>query len=213
MHYNPFIMPEFTQYTNKPVNTIFELGCHTGLYTGEIQRHYNPFLIHSFECNPDTINICRANLAILKNVHLHEYAVLDYDGETTFFPIDDADVLQKGSSSVYLLGKEKNIKQKEITVNCITLDTFCKNNDVKKIDLICADIEGAEHLAFKNQEILHSTDYIITEVQVDPNWKKGYPTIKDLESSLGRYNFKLKKIIYGPTTPNIAGDALYVRED
>lgn len=212
MHYNPFILNHFTEYIEKPIDNIFELGCHNGAYTSEIKNFYNPKVIHSFECNPDTINICRKKLEKLENVFLHEYAVLNFDGITRFFPIDDNDILQKGSSSVYLLDKEKNIKQKEIIVKTITLDTFCKNNSIDKIDLICADIEGAEHLAFKNQEILHKTKYIITEVQIDPNWKKGYPTIMQLENSLSEYNFKLKKIVYGPTTPNIAGDALYVRQ-
>lgn len=214
---NTYTKEQFTKHIKKDISTVFELGTRDGLFAKGIQDVFSPKELHLFECNPQAFTAIENNIANLTNVFFHKHAILDYDGEVTFYPINTEELLQLGSSSMFRCDPQSEpvcsqarLPTLEITVPCKTLDTFCKEQNIDKVELICADIEGAEYLAFKDQDILHTTDYIITEVQVHPDWKPGFPTIEDLERSLSKYGFKLKELVL--TIPNMAGDALYCKE-
>lgn len=216
---NTYIKEKFRKHIKKDISTVFELGAWDGLFARGLQEVYSPKEIHLFECNSKVFPVIERNIANLTNVFLHKHAVLDYDGEVSFYPIKTTSPnnrYESGPSSIFKTDHSRpsvctvNLSQTETTVPCKTLDTFCKEQGIDKVDLICADIEGAEYLAFKDQDILHTTDYIITEVQVHPDWVPGRPTIEDLEGSLSKYGFKLKELIL--TIPNMAGDALYCKE-
>jgi len=204
--YNVFVRKEFSSLINS-IDTVFELGARNGLYTAEIDHCYKPKQIFSFECNPSSIVECRNNISNVETASFHPIAVVDYTGTIDFFQADSCRAADDGSSSIFNLSKLKRMKK--TTVNCITLDDFCESENVLEIDLVCADIEGAEVRAFTDQKILYNTRYIITEIQIDPNWKPECPTIEDLESVICPYGFERVAYIDGCGS---AGDALYVNK-
>lgn len=204
--YNMFVKPEFTSLI-KDVNIVFELGARNGLYTKEIDHYYNPSKIYSFECNPSSITTCIENTKDLHNVFFNNLAVCDYSGNIDFYQANTCEHADDGSSSIFNLSKLSGMKK--VSVECTTLDDFCKANSIEKIDLICADIEGAEVKAFTDQSILHHTRYIITEVQINPSWKAECPTIVDLERTISQYGFEKAAYIDGC---GHAGDALYINK-
>ena len=203
--HNVFVKDEFARLMQNNLSIVFELGARDGLYTREINQKYNPDKIYSFECNPNSIENCIKNTKELTNVFLSNLAVAGHVGEIQFFPVVGGAC--HGSSSIFKLRK---VTQTEVTVPCVTLDSFCKSHGIDEIDLICADIEGAETLAFTKQDILNRTKYIITEVQIDPNWKPGNPTIEELEGVIFPYGFERAAYIGGAGDGKSAGDALYI---
>lgn len=206
--YNMYVKEKFSSLI-KDVDVIFELGARDGLYTKEINQHYSPREIHSFECNPNSIEKCKSNLEHMNNVKFNNVAVVDYVGEIDFYQADRCYGADDGSSSIFNLSKLSGMTK--TSVNCTTLDTYCESNSIKKIDLICADIEGAEVKAFTNQNILNNTKYIISEVQLNKHWKIECPTVNELESVIEAYGFQRAEYI--DEFNGHGGTALYINNN
>jgi len=160
---------------------IFDVGSRDCLQSIEFYKKYPNAHIYAFECNPNTIDICRKNIIpYADRITLIEGAVCDYDGEITFHPIDQENTKSSwsdgnpGASSLFKFHEEyskyhnaKNEKyiQKTITTNCHRLDSVMKKLDIPKVDILWMDLQGAELLALKGLGLhLKSVQYIHTEV-------------------------------------------------
>jgi FkbM family methyltransferase len=151
-------LPYFINNTEKYV--IFDVGSRDGLQSIEFYNHFPNAIIYCFECNPNTINICKKNIENYKDrIHLIEGAVCDYDGEITFYPINQKETQttwedgNPGASSIFKSNgtyTEEHYLQYEITTGCHRLDTVMKNYNIPKIDIIWMDLQGAELLALKS---------------------------------------------------------------
>ena len=78
---------------------------------------------------------------------------------------------------------------KNIEVDSITLDSFFKNKDLKKIDFIWMDVQGAEDLVFKGaKELLtnNKIDYIYTEYS-DRELYENQMNLKQITEGLPNY--------------------------
>jgi precorrin-6B methylase 2 len=68
---------------------IFDIGSRDCLQSIEFYNIFPNAKIYAFECNPNTLEICRKNIENYKDrIFLIEGAVCDYDGEITFYPIN-----------------------------------------------------------------------------------------------------------------------------
>lgn len=159
---------KFLDYIDKEIKIIVECGSRDCLDAIEMLKVYNPDIIYSFECNPESVEACKQNIANYPKIKLVDKAVSDKDGEITFYATDMEKSLDKNigaSSALIHKGGQKDFIQKEITVPSITLDTFFNENNLKEIDLLCLDLQGYEQVALigflKN---IHKVKYIISEV-------------------------------------------------
>jgi FkbM family methyltransferase len=84
-------------------------------------------------------------------------------------------------------------KFKKLQVKTITLDNFCKNKNIKKIELLKIDTEGHEFEVLKSgKKILNKTKIIHIEISDTKKlFKKKFISINNF---LLKYNFKLLKI-------------------
>ena len=84
----------------------------------------------------------------------------------------------------------KTNPQFEIDVGCIRLDDFINRESIKKIDLLCIDLQGYELNALKSLgEYVHNVKYIITECSITSTYENG-TSYKDLHDYLLKFNFK-----------------------
>lgn len=68
---------------------IFDIGSRDCIQSIEFYNNFPNAQIYAFECNPNTIPICKKNIEnYLDRITLIEGAICDYDGEITFYPID-----------------------------------------------------------------------------------------------------------------------------
>jgi len=177
---------EHLDFTN--LKTIFELGSGRGVDTVEVFNFYEPDALYAFEADP--VNHAKM-VEYLKNFDMKgkvrgfNAAVCNKNGSSDFWRHPDY-----RSSSVI---KHPRDTCEKITVNSITLDAFCSQMKIPSIDFILSDIQGAEVLAFLNQRIMSTVQYIICSAGRDPAWKPGYPLIGDLEGVLAPYGLKRKK--------------------
>lgn len=128
--------------------TIFEIGCANGSDTEEFINVFNDEInLYCFEPEPNNIKIIKNNI---KNCKLFEGVISNIDGIVTFnrSRTDNYDDLRLSGSirkPKEHLNEWNYIKFDEfLEVKSTTIDSFCKNNNIKFIDFIWADVQGAE---------------------------------------------------------------------
>jgi len=184
---------------NNDIKYIFEFGSRYGEDTAEFAKKYSNATVYAFECNPNTLDICRKRLFKYKNVILTEKAITEEDKTVAFFVIDKentvttwADGNQGASSLLKVSGKYEVEKyaQKEVTVEGITLNSFMQNNNIPSIDLLWMDIQGAELMALKGlKKKISSVKIIHLEVEFMEIYHS-QPLFDEIKNHLINNNFR-----------------------
>lgn len=193
----------FTKYiTDKNKNyIIFDIGSRDCLQSIEFYHLFPNAKIYAFECNPNTLNLCKKNIKNYSDrITLIEGAVCDYDGEITFYPINQTKTIttwedgNPGASSIYKSNgtyvHEKYV-QDEIMTNCHRLDTIMDKYNISNVDIIWMDLQGAELLALKGLDNhLKNVKYIHTEVSYKEIYS-GQVMFEELNNYILSYGFNI----------------------
>lgn len=132
--------------------TILELGSYDGGDGYRFRKAFPDALIVSVEADPDRFQIVDANLHDSR-IRVHHLAVCDSDGSIDWYP---ATIEGKAHGQGSLFRHSDKYRRKfsfvhqssqPVTVAAKRLDTLCRDEGIKKIDLLHMDIEGAERLA------------------------------------------------------------------
>ena len=157
----------FTKHITEKIDIIFECGSRDAIDSLKMFDFYQPKKIFCFECNPDSVNVCRETIGENNNIILVNKAVSNNDGEIDFYVTDMDKSIDKniGASSALLhLDNKESFFQKKITVNSITLKTFMEENNINNIDLLCLDLQGYEKIALEGLgDKIKNVKYIISE--------------------------------------------------
>ena len=196
----------------------FDLGSRDCLEAVEFSKKFPNAIIYSFEPNPSAISIAKQNIKNYPNIKLIEKAVSDINGKIKFYPInpeltntphDDGNI---GASSIYKASGKYPLEdyiQDEIVVESITLESFCKENNIISINFLWMDLQGAEYLAIKgaSKSILKNIELIHTEAE---NFEiyKGQHFFKDIHRLLKK-NFIL---LSGNTKHTYFDNFIYVNK-
>jgi FkbM family methyltransferase len=201
----------------------------------EFYNHFPNAKIWAFECNPNTLEICRENIRdYTDRITLVEGAVTDYDGDITFYPgrtkllflltlMPCSTVNQKetvttwedgnpGASSIFKSNGTYTLEQyvqDEISVNCHRLDTVMQKQQIPGVDIIWMDLQGAELLALKSLgDHLANVRYIQTEVSHKEIYSKQV-MFSELHTLLMENGFALKNEL---SMEGWQEDAIYEKE-
>jgi len=164
------------------VLVIFDIGSLHCLESVEFSKKYKNAKIYAFEANLESYKVCLENTKDIENITVINKCINDYDGECSFFTINPAKTVttwfdgNRGASSMFKAnGAVDHIEkyvQDEIKIPCLRLETFCKENNITKIDAIWMDLQGAEMLALKGLgEILDTVNVIQTELEMNPMYE------------------------------------------
>lgn len=168
---------------------VVDIGAHIGYYTLIAARLVGKNgKVYAFEPNPDNFTLLKKNVKEnnYKNVCLINKAISNKEGFLKLFINPES----SGSGSIYEKDNNKNC----INIKATTLDNSLKN--IKKIDIIKIDIEGAEILALEgmNNIIERNKDIkLIIEFNKEGIRKLGHEPI-DFINKLKKFNFKIKVI-------------------
>ena len=165
---------QFIENKNDPL-IIFDIGSRDCIQSIEFYKQFPNSKIYAFECNPNTLDICRKNIEKYNDrITLIEGAVCDYDGITKFYPINQQKTIttwedgNPGASSIFKSNGTYTLEtyvQDEIITNCHRLDSVMNKYIIPKVDIIWMDLQGAELLALKGLgNYLQNVKYIHTEV-------------------------------------------------
>ena len=79
------------------VKIIFEVGARYGCETIQLKRVFSKSIIHSFECNPKTIDTCKMNLSASDDIIFNDFGLgLKEEKQPFYSYINDND----GASSL-----------------------------------------------------------------------------------------------------------------
>jgi FkbM family methyltransferase len=126
--------------------TIFDVGANVGNYSRFIlQNLTREFTLYSFEPSPSTFESLRTNLSSFKNCIPVNMALGNEKGTIDLYNNEvntvHASLLPRDMSH---WGNEFNLTKKEV-VEVDTLDHFCNEHHIDKIDFLKIDVEGYEH--------------------------------------------------------------------
>uniref|UniRef100_A0A6C0HLL0 Methyltransferase FkbM domain-containing protein n=1 Tax=viral metagenome TaxID=1070528 RepID=A0A6C0HLL0_9ZZZZ len=218
------MIENFVKYIKNKNNNfiIFDVGSRD---CGQSIEFYNTFptaQIYAFECNPNTIDICKKNIEKYSDrITLIEGAVCDYDGTITFYPINQQKTIttwtdgNPGASSIFKSNgtyTHEHYIQDEIISQCHRLDSVMKKYNIPNVDIIWMDLQGAELLALKGLgNYLSTVKYIYTEVS-----HKAMYTGQVMFDELNNYILSAGFIIKNELSLSLSGwqeDVIYEKEN
>ncbi len=196
------------------IKVIFDVGSRDLEQSIELANKFQNAKIVAFECNDDLIPICKEKAKTEPRVRLVTKAVSDQNGTLTFYKINREksvtsipssyrggreEIYVSGGSSLYPFGYDAATKNEnspegiytdKVEVEAITLESFCKENNIEQIDLLWMDLEGAELRALKGLGPLLSTVKMIqTEAQVMKHNDTNMGIFSEIRDYLMSYNF------------------------
>jgi FkbM family methyltransferase len=212
-----YLNPTFTtRIQRSSIKTIIECGSRDCLDAIELLDWYYPDVLHAFECNPESIPVCRKNIVDIDNIILHTEAICAKDAKVDFYATGMKRSIDKNigaSSLLFHIDNEVEFIQKLITVQGIRLDTFMKRENINKVDLMCFDLQGAEHLAIEGLgERIKDVHYIISEVSFS-NFYHGNILVRQLKAMLAKKEFVMVACDSMPMAHEGFGNALFINKD
>jgi len=180
---------------NNPV--ILEIGACMGEDSVVFLREFSDIQLHCFEPDPRSVKI-HQNTVKDARCQLHPIAISDVDGEAEFYQ-STGSYEETGDPSEWLQSSSlKTPKQHlelfpwckfENTVKVPTrsLDSWCAEHNIDQIDLIWADVQGAEENLIKGAlKTLSHTKYFYTEYD-DQELYEGQITLQQIKTLLPKF--------------------------
>lgn len=209
------------------INDIVEVGAHFGEDTLRFFYFFPECNVYSFEADPRNYKIMKK---IIKNdkCHIYDYAVCDRDYETmkfyqsynnvdnnffkpekySFISYDDflnLNLNGSGSSSLKKSNRKDLVDSNEIEVKTISLDSWSVDYNIKKIDLIWIDVQGAEReVILGSKKLLTKTKYVFIEYG-ETSYDGAMSRLQTIELF---YNLNFK-LIHDFSDNQINGDLLF----
>jgi len=202
----------------KSAKVILDIGSRWGEDSQKLKRLFPNAEIYAFECTPFSIDLWKRDEKN-QGIHLIEKAVTNYTGGIAFNTNDFEKSRtvhpygNQGANSIFKANPDCHLEsfvQHQITVPCITIQDWAKENNIKEIDVVWIDIQGAELFAFQGMgDLIKTVKAIHTEVEFLPLYI-GQPLFPDVDKFLKSRGFKFIEFEY---TCEWFGDANYINEN
>ena len=123
---------------------LFDVGAHVGTWTCALATAHPQASIHAFEASPQTFITLRHNVDRnkLANVVLNQAAVSDSSGYLEFQAPRNASVF--GRIRADGNAQHRFDHAEIVSVPCLRLADYCRAKEIKYIDFLKVDVEGAE---------------------------------------------------------------------
>ena len=139
----------FLQEVYKDVNIteddiVLDVGGHFGFFS-LYAINKGAKKVHVFEPSMDNYKILCQNTGNFKDIIKHNFAISDNNGQDEFIVTGPS--ATNSFHSNYNHSEENHVsmgKTKKEKVNMMTLDTFLKNNNLSRVDVLKMDCEGSE---------------------------------------------------------------------
>lgn len=186
---------------------------HIGAHLGQEAQTYADLGMNKMvfiEANPSIYDQLRTNISKYPNAKAVKACVSERDGDTVTFNISSN---EGQSSSILEFGTHKTQHADvsftgSLEMTTTRVDTALKEFDMKGIDFLNIDLQGAELLALKSMgALIHNFRYAYLEVNKEEVYK-GCALIAEIDAFLGVYGFVRKETEWTGGW----GDAFYTKE-
>ncbi len=173
--------------SKKPM--LFDLGANTGQTIKDFREVFKSSTIHSFEPSPMTFKILKENTAQMKNVHIWRLGV----GSSTTSLSFNENTYSTMSSFLKIKNKKWGQIHNETMVEVTTIDKFCEEQNIQKIDVLKMDVQGFELEVLKgakNSILKNKIGLLLFEVTFIDMYE-GLPSFSSLYEFAVTHGFEL----------------------
>lgn len=183
IYYNKFYNPK--DFEIKENDIVFDIGANNGFFSFYTAQKAAKGIVYAFEPVPYLVEKIKKTILInnFKNIKIENLAI-GKGNEKKYFYISKE---HNGCHSLY----KRNNKSEKIEIFTNTLEKYCTNKNIIKIDFLKLDCEGAEYEIITRENINFIKDkikLISMEYHDNINYHKHNEIIKILEEA----NFSVK---------------------
>ncbi len=168
---------------------IFDIGANVGQTINRFRSVFPKSKVYSFEPSPSTYETLKVNASNHENVYLYNCAMGSSLRQMTFFENTHSEM----SSFLQLSEFGWGTVTKETLVDVNTVDQFCSDNSIDRIDILKSDTQGFDFEVFKGAEgtiRLNKIGLIYFEVTFSEMYKN-LPSFGEIYNFLINHNFRL----------------------
>jgi len=139
---------------NLDLKKVIDIGAHKGEFLENIISINKKMIVYSFEPQSKIFSNLKNSFTTKKNIFIYNLAIsnvnkkqklnINIKTSTSTFSNYNESSYWKKIKDFLIAGLNKSSIVNSELVQSITLDKFCKKNDIKKIDLLKIDTEGHE---------------------------------------------------------------------
>ncbi len=181
---------KFLQNNLKDGQTFIDIGANFGLYSVFVDKKFNNCNIHSFEPLPETFKIFQKNMKHnnTSNIIANNKGLSFEKGELYF--------TNDRYAGNHIVMNPKSISNLT-KVNVEILDEYIKEKNIKQVDFIKCDVEGAELLVLQGAKKTIEKFHPIILIEIEDKWTQrfGY-NANEVISYLLDFGYKIKMINY-----------------
>lgn len=207
---NPLIDMARFSHTDKPI--IFDVGANIGQSIQKFQKKFPRSTIHSFEASPTIFETLERQVSKSTNVHLWNFALGSSSGQMNF--LENSKSVMSSFLPLGDFGWGKITKETLVEVK--TIDQFCYDENIERIDILKSDTQGFELQVFKGAEYMIQSNKIGV-IYCEINFREIYqdlPTFTEIYDFLKSRDFLLVSFYKFYYINNLAGwtDALFIHK-
>jgi FkbM family methyltransferase len=192
---NIFLKYYFSLYPNRNNLTFFDIGCNGGSFVKSAKLLCENPIIHCFEPHPKLSELVSQHYPDIK---MNQLCVSNQNGTCDIFiplqsvlissmidrPIFDILRTKPGADGTIQKVKKYNVQSK-------TIDTYCKENNIEKIDYLKIDVEGAEMMVLEGaKEMLKTNKIIAGQFEIGSTLDDAGIKKEDIFSYLQNYGYE-----------------------
>ena len=173
-----------SQLVKEEKPTIFDVGAASGTVVEIYRNLFAQGTIHAFEPFPDAFRAMEARFGADRAVKLNQVAVSDMKGSVALHAnwlAATNSILETDPRGDGLWGDGYLATQHILEVPTVTIDGYCEENKIERIDILKLDIQGAEYQALRGASSMLGegrVGIVYMEVILAPSYV-GQPSFED----------------------------------
>jgi FkbM family methyltransferase len=146
---------------DEKIRIVCEVGARYGDESIKLSETFPEAQLLSFECNPNTINICRRKLAKYPHIKFFPVGLGNQEEQLPFYSYTQSN---DGASSLLKRTDFHQTQQLTGYIDIRTLSSIMNDENISHIDLLCMDVQGYELNVLKGcGDFLSHIKFIIME--------------------------------------------------
>ena len=144
------------------ISVVFDAGAHIGESASKFRATFPRARIHCFEPVKKTFDVLQKELGKFTNIAFHNLALGNNNGQEKIY-------LYRSSARSSLIQSNTMIGSELIEVT--TVERFCRENNIEKIDILKIDTQGSELEVLKGAEhmlLAGTIPFVLVEVGFHP---------------------------------------------
>ncbi|WP_167880855.1 FkbM family methyltransferase [Methanococcoides sp. AM1] len=158
-------MEKMADVLRKDLNIIVDVGGNCGIFAYFVKKRHPQAKLYIFEPSEHLNQVIKHNLFAFEKWEIIQKVVSDSDNKELEFYINPCSQQTNSLIKENVLPFTTNDSIIKENVKSITIDRFCRENNINHIDLLKVDIQGHEYYMLEGaKESLAKTEYAIFEM-------------------------------------------------